>query len=241
MKKSAGPIAGILGCIVLLAYSPIELRANIALPAVNDATVQPSGPRSGANGKQFFNMEGSANGTFASFGVVDFQSSAMNVSVSSLTIDLTQANAAFTHNGTLIFFLSTDTTTNIDPGTSPLIYNGADVPTGLGAQLSSLLLLGAGAFTQVVDGSVDAFSFSPSAAVTTYLSSQLSAGGRLRVVIAPGDATVAATYAGFSNTEFAGPRLILATPVPEPGTLEGVPVLLLALAAGLVKMRGRCR
>jgi hypothetical protein len=103
---------------------------------MNNATIEPAGPRPGVNGKQFFNMEGSANGTFAGFGVVDFQSSPMNVPVTSLIIDLTQANAAFTHNRVLIFYLSTDTATNVEPGTSPLIYNGADLPTGLETQLS---------------------------------------------------------------------------------------------------------
>jgi hypothetical protein len=184
-------------------------------------------------------MEGSANGTFASFGVVDFQSGPMNVPVTSLTIDLTQANAAFTHNGTLIFYLSTDTATNIEPGASPLIYNAADTPTGLGTQLSSLLLLGAGTFTQVTSGTIDTFSFSPNAAVTSYLSSQLSTGGPIRLVIAPGDAGVAATYAGFSNTEFVGPELLFATPVPEPGTLVGTTVVLLIFVVGRARVRSR--
>ncbi len=48
---------------------------------------------------------------------------------------------------------------------------------------------------------MDIFSFSPSATVASCLSSQISTGGRIRVVIAPGDPTVAATYAGFSNTD----------------------------------------
>jgi hypothetical protein len=178
-------------------------------------------------------MEGSANETFASFGVVDFQSGPMNVPVTSLTIDLTQDNAAFTHNGTLIFYVSTDTAANIEPGTSPLIYDAADIPTGVGTQLSSLLLLGAGAFTQVTSGTIDSFSFSPNAAITSYLRSQLSTGGPIRLVIAPGDAGVAATYAGFSNTEFGGPELLLATPVPEPGTLVGTTIVSLIFMIGL--------
>ncbi len=85
---------------------------------------------------------------------------------------------------------------------------------------------------------MDIFSFSPSATVASCLSSQISTGGRIRVVIAPGDPTVAATYAGFSNTEFAGPELTLATPAPEPGTLGGASLALLALTAGLARGRG---
>jgi hypothetical protein len=240
-KRIPGAMAGILGSVVLLVVSPGELRANIIVPAVNNATIQPAGPRTGANGKQFFNMEGSGNGMFASFGVVDFQSGPMNVAITSLTIDLTQDNAAFTNNGTLIFYLSTDTATNIEPGTSPLIYNSnsADLPTGIGTQLSPLLLLGTGIFTQVTTGTIDSFSFSPDSALTSYLSSQLSTGGPIRLVIAPGDASVAATYAGFSNTEFGGPELLLATPVPEPGTLVGTTVVLLIFMVGRARVRSR--
>jgi hypothetical protein len=160
----------------------------------------------------------------------------MSLQVTSLTLALTQANAAFTHNGVLFFYISSDTATNIEPGISPLIYSVADIPTGLDNQLSPIFPLGTGSFTQVSDGTMDIFSFSLSAAVASYLTSQISTGGRIRVVIAPGDPTVAATYAGFSNTEFAGPELTLAA--PEPGTLGGTSLVLLALTAGLARARG---
>src|SRR5260370_13321157 len=178
MKKCSRWTTGIRGWVLILITQPQQARANIILPAANNATVQPGGPRPGVNGKQFFNMEGSVNGTFASFGVVDFQSSPMSVQVTSLTLALTQANAAFTHNGALTFYLSTDTATNIEPGISPLIYSAADIPTGLGTQLSPIFLLGAASFTQVSDGTMDIFSFSPSATVASCLSSQISTGGR---------------------------------------------------------------
>lgn len=232
-RTTTGRTFAILGWVPLLTMTslPQEALANIILPAVNNATVQPSGPRPGVNGKQFFNMEGSGNGTFASFGVVDFQSSPTSVPVTSLILDLTQANAAFTQNGALIFYLSTDTATGIEPITSPLAYSGADTPTGIGTQLAPLFLLGAASFTQVSDGTVDAFPFSLSLAAASYLSGQLLTGGPIRLVIAPGDPTVAATYAGFSNAEFSGPELTLVTPVPEPGTLGCACLALLALAA----------
>jgi len=241
MKSIKGRTDRILGWVLFLitTFLPQQARASIFLPAVNDATVQSGGPRSGVNGKQFFNMEGSANGTFASFGTLDFQSSPTSAQVTSLTLDLTQANAAFTHNGALLFYLSTDTTTNIEPGISPLIYSIPDIPTGLGAQLSPAFLLGAASFTQVSDGTVDAFSFSPSATAVNYIDNQLAVGGRIRLVIAPADSTVAATYAGFSNTQFAGPRLTLVSPAPEPGTVGGAFLGLLGCAAGIRRTHGR--
>jgi hypothetical protein len=82
-----------------------------------------------------------------------------------------------------------------------------------------LFLLGTGNFTEVSDGTVNAFSFSLSPAAAGYLSAQLLTGGLIRLVVAPGDPTVAATYAGFSNPEFSRPELTLVTPAPEPGTL----------------------
>ena len=242
MKATDGWTAGILGWVLIvftLIFLPRQACASILLSAANNATVQPAGPRPGVNGKQFFNIEGAGNGAFASFGVVDFQSSPMSVQVNSLTLALTQANAAFTNNGSLVFYLSTDTITNIEPATSPLIYNVADIPTGLGTQLSLTFLLGTDSFTQVSDGTENTFSFSPGAAVVSYLESQAAAGGLIRLVIAPGDSSVAATYAGFTNGAFAAPRLTLVTAVPEPGTLGGVSSALLAFAA--VLSRTRCR
>jgi hypothetical protein len=140
-----------------------------------------------------------------------------------LSLGLTQNNAAFSNNGALLFYLTTDTTTNIDAGTSPLAYNSADLPTGLDSQLNTRYLLGSGMFTEVSTGTLDTFNFSPSGAVLTYLLNQVNvAHGPLRLIVAPGDATVAATYSGFSNTSTAGPELTLANTsaiIPEPGTL----------------------
>src|SRR5262249_11760426 len=117
MKKT-----GLSLCLVALVACGGAARADVIVSASDNATVQPGGPRAGSNGKAFFNIEGPANGTFASFGVVDFQLTADSTvtSISGLTLSLTQANAAFTHAGSLQFFLTEDTTTDIQPGTSPL-------------------------------------------------------------------------------------------------------------------------
>jgi hypothetical protein len=216
-----------------------DARADVILDAFDNATIQPTGPRTGANGQLFFNIEGSDNGQFASFGVADFMPSAMNVAITSLTLTLTQANASFTHNGSLLFYISGDTTTSIDPGTSPLFYDGGALPTGLGTQLSPTHFLGTGMFTEVADGTVDSFNFTLDMATTVYLDSQLSMGGPIRVIVAPGDAAVAATYAGFSNTDFSRPQLSLTT-VPEPSTFAGIGLVLL-FASGASRGRRAAR
>jgi hypothetical protein len=167
-------------------------------------------------------MEGSANlPLFASFGVADFSFAGLSrvASVNDLTVQLTQANAAFTHNGALNFFLSGDTTTSIQPG-SALHFDSASLPGGLGSQLQPLFFLGSGSFTQVADGTVNDYTFPLSAAADAFLVDQLNHGGTVRLVIAPADANVAATFAGFSNNEFSGPVLALdVTIVPEPSSL----------------------
>src|SRR6202011_1757423 len=87
-----------------------------------------------------------------------------------LSLTLTQSNAAFSNNGALQFYLTTDTTTSIDAGTSPLFYDAANLPTGLGSQLGTNYLLGLGTFMPVSTGTQDRFSFSPSGAALSYLS-----------------------------------------------------------------------
>jgi hypothetical protein len=229
-----GTASAVFSAIFLL---PDFALADITISASNNATVQAAGPRTGANGKSFFNMEGSSNGSFASFGVVDFQTPA-GVAFGPggmLSLTLTQANAAFTTFGQLAFYLSTDTTTSIDPGTSPLAFDASasDLPTGLGSQLNTKYLLGSGTFTEVANGHQDIFSFTPTGAALSYLMTEIDAAGKVRLIIAPNDASVAATYAGFSNTNFHGPELTI---TPEPSTLALEVGLLFAM--GCARRRG---
>src|SRR6516165_2080419 len=75
-----------------------EAMAGTIVSSSNNATIQPGGPRGGTNGKLFFNIEGSSNGSFSDFGVVDFQtpSGATFGPGQELSLALTQDNAAFT-------------------------------------------------------------------------------------------------------------------------------------------------
>jgi len=64
----------------------------------------------------------------------------------------------------LAFYVSTDTSTNIDPGTSPLAFDTNSLTTGLGAQLDTKYLLSTGTFTEVANGHIELFTFTPSGA-----------------------------------------------------------------------------
>jgi hypothetical protein len=247
------------GCIVNHQWSRIYLlalvawvgtnaaRADFITSATNNATVQPGGPRAGSNGKRFFNMEGSNNNQFASFGVVDFQtpSGATISQVSALSLTLVEDNAAFTHAGALLFYLSTDTATTIEPGTSPLTYQVGNIPTGLGSQLDPKFLLGSGSFTGVPgnsgSGTVDTFSFVLSSAAGSYLTKQVNANGPIRLIVAPNDAAVAATYSGFTDTTapFAAPKLTILAVAAEPGSLALLSIGGVSLAGLTLRRRLR--
>lgn len=205
--------------------APTTARADFTVSAFDNSTVQPGGPRTGANGQRFLNIESMPNGTFASFGVVDFRATATAGVVSRLSLALTESNAGFTRPGSLSFYVSTNTTTNIDAGTSPLTYQtSSSDSTGIGGQLSTLYQLGTGIFPGTATGSVDLYQFAVTGVLQSYLTSQVNAGGAIRVVIGAADSVVAATFAGFTNTvaNTPGPALTVGIPaaaVPEPASL----------------------
>ncbi len=224
MKRIPHQLAYSLSICVLI-WGSSSARADLfSALAVDNATVQVEGPRSGDNGKRFFNMEGNQNGDctvetvppcFASFGVADFDSDCLQIrgeieSIRSLTVTFVQSNAAFTHDGALHFWLTTDTTTDIQPGKDPAVkFLLADDPDGLAGQLTPRFFLGSGTFTQVEDGHPDPFSFRLSRQAEHYLVRQIRHHGTIRIAVSPADGAVAATYAGFSNDEFSGPVITL--------------------------------
>ena len=216
-----------------LYFAPASRADITGLLAANNATVQPAGPRSGANGKKFFNIEGNNNGgsatnsAFASFGVADFTVPAGTTftQAQSLTLTLTQSNSNFTASGALNFYLADDTATSIESTNTALKYDATNLPDGIGTQLGTKYLLGSGAFTKVATGNVDTFTFVLSGVTQNYLTNEINANSPIRVIVAPGDTTVAATYAGYTNTTATtpGPKITITDAVtattPAPSSL----------------------
>ena len=100
---------------LVLGVSSLAEAGTISQLASNNATMQNAGPRTGANGKNFYNMEASSNGSFESFGVADFTFSAGALggtvtSINSATLALTQSNAAFSAPDKIDVYLATNTT-----------------------------------------------------------------------------------------------------------------------------------
>jgi hypothetical protein len=250
MKMHPRWIATPLAAIVLL--SPGIKAEAASVTTISDSIIQPGGPRTsgGTLVDFFFNAEGNNNGSNASYAVADFSGLHLGITslsqLNSLSLTLTQANAAFTANGTVGVYLSTDTITPIGLG-SPLKFQSSSSPTGLGAQLNNALGNSLGtsfAFVQVANGHQDVLNLLPSvsglsAAAQSFLLNALDNGSDIRLVVAPQDANVVATWAGINNTSPPGtnpPPILTATAVPEPSS-----VILIGLGLAGTAIIAACR
>jgi hypothetical protein len=209
-------IAALTAALLALTLTPVHADP-LSVLASDNATVRPDGPRAGSSGKAFLNIEGSVNGAFASYGVADFNFGALPfpvIAINSVQLALTEANAAFSTNGAILFGLDqTGALVDIQPGTSPLAFDGADpgTATDVGQGDLSLLNLGGGpfSFTVGLSGDVDQYNFTLDLAAQSELLSRLNNGNTIRIVIGTGEAGVAATWAGYTNSTYAGPTLNL--------------------------------
>jgi hypothetical protein len=209
--------AHLLVCSLALAVIALfgaKLRADVYTNAAYDnGTVWPVGPRNVPNGKNYFDVEGMANGNFAAFAVADFASTHFrNAShqpigqiskINSISVVLTQDNAAFTTNGKINFYITRQLVTSIDPDASSaettFDVNDAN-GEGLNGQFTPLAPVGTGSFAQGQSGQVDTFPLTLDADTASYLVSQINNLGTIRVIITPADPNVSATYAGFTDT-----------------------------------------
>jgi hypothetical protein len=163
--------------------------------------VQPAGPRDGAPGKTFLNVEGKNNGresVYASFGVLEFHPAKPDKPVGSIkgiTLTLTQSIARFSKDGPMRAYIAPDTTVSLEPKTSPLKFD-PKTPGGIGPMAKTILSLGTATFTKRMTGDADTITLKPETNTEAYLRSQLNGGGTIRVLLVPADDDVAATYFG---------------------------------------------
>jgi hypothetical protein len=212
--------------LAVLALSESGLRADVfTSKAYDNGTIWPVGPRNAPNGRNFFDIEGMMNGNFAAFGVADFLSTHFrNASgqpigqisqINSISLVLTQDNAAFTTDGQLNFYVTQQMITSIDadPTFPTLVETTFDVSDpngeGLNGQFAPVVMVGTGAFMQVQSGQVDTFTLTLDANTQNYLISVINSLSAFRIIITPADPNVSATYAGFTDPNFAGPVIMI--------------------------------
>lgn len=195
--------------------------------ATANATVQPTGPRTGSFGTDGFNIESTANGNFASYGVLDIPLSASIfpgavTGINSATLNLTEFNAAFSAPGQISVYLTDNTTTSIANTTtggvpdSPLFFivgagnsNTGVATIGPTSGMDTLLpvsFLGSFQFNQTGNGNngvVDSISLTFSGPALTDLLNRINSNQTLRLVVTPDTPSptlAAATYAGATNS-----------------------------------------
>lgn len=202
----------------------------------------------------FMDVEGSGNGTFSTFAVIDFTNVSPGYKVSavdpSLTLELVDAPFSATKPGTLDFFLTTSTA-----ALSTVAYQSGAANGGIGTQFGTLTPLGTGAYTSSSaspSGEGITYDYTltlPDSASTSYVVSQLNGGAtsNLRILIAADASTpnVVGSFAGSTNlAPFNSPTLTLgvtpsAAAVPAPPAAWMALVSLPLLALGLRFLRAR--
>ncbi len=212
-----------------------------SVEAFDNATIQPNGPRTGSSGLAFFNIEGSGNGSFASYGVARFDLSAMkdgfdsNYGVGgwkldSIDLQLTQSNAGFTTDGGVdVYYTKNDST---DP------LQGSGLQFGnFAADFSDAAKIVSYTFTEASTGSLESHVLYAAAASNSIggmnLAADILGDNIVTLALVEGSSSVAATYAGYTNFSYQGPTLAVnVSAVPEPETY----VMLLA-GLGLLAAR----
>jgi hypothetical protein len=188
MRKRTVPFA-----VVLFATStlPVPAQSVVGVSASKCLTIQPSGPRSGDAGVKYLNIEGKDNEKYASFGVLVFEvpREVQGKKLKSLTLSLVQSVPKFSKDGPVKFFLAPDVDPRADLKFDP------NAPDGVGSQLQALHVLGSANFKKVETGTTDSYSLT----LDDTARERIARAEKLYLVIAPSDATVAATYFGASE------------------------------------------
>ncbi|MDR3634419.1 MAG: hypothetical protein P4L84_11490 [Isosphaeraceae bacterium] len=204
MRRTAPGLLSALA--VVLSLAPSVCVGGEAIASASSATVQPTGPRSGATGVRFLNVEGKNNEKYASFGVLDFKPGKLDANDAVvLTLSLTQSIAKFSKSGKIKVYLSADAKST--PET--LKFKGDD---GLDGQLAPLYPVGESTFEKGETGKQDSIALKLDHEALAAFRSQVAETGVVRLVLVPADAEVAATYFGTgSESPEQRPRLVFKT------------------------------
>ncbi|WP_435016426.1 hypothetical protein TA3x_003992 [Tundrisphaera sp. TA3] len=209
--------------IVLAAWLALAMGAGVAVAADLEAVaadsllVQPAGPRPGEAGKTYANVQGPKAGSdpkFAGFAILDFPApklASADEKVRKATLTLTQSVARFSRDGRIRLFLAGESGGKLDDAGKPLRFD-PKAPGGLGDQIPGLIPLGLADYAKGGTGDADPYPIALDDAARKALDDRLRAGGTIRIVIAPEDAHVAATFFGVGARQPENrPRLTIVT------------------------------
>ena len=244
MPASADPVSA-------QAFMTAEIRTSGA-PST-DTVNQPSGIRQFSNDTStlFFNVEGSGNGNFQTFAVADFRLPTMagTTGVTGATLSLFEAPAAFAVAGPIGVYLLGVTDPNLVSVPNNPVAGTPSYQSGQNG-LASIdpvfqpfaTALGSATFTPTAAGTATTVQLNFAGSTLSTLLSAINSGGLLRLGVAPGNASVAATFAGLGNNSGPPPTLafntITANPIPEPTSVALLGIG--ALGLGVVsRSRGR--
>jgi len=195
-----------------------------------NATVQPSpfGVRNATNGTAFFNVEGSALGTFASYGGLRFDMAAVKAkfdadfgagawTVSKAYLFLMQSNAAFTVNGDCEIVWTNNDAQNFADNATPEVTFYDNYATNY----TDKKQVATYTFTRGADspsnpggnGTIEKYLIADSAGGNDGMSSvlgELNGGsGQMTLLLHEVSAGVTATYAGIANFSYRGPSIVV--------------------------------
>lgn len=190
------------------------------VPTAANFTVQPNGPRPGASGTNFLNIEGDGNGSFASFGVIDLDlSDVIEAGVTAenaqeIGLELLQSNAGFSRNGPYSVYVASAAAAQI-PIDQNIVYqvgnNSIDcVPASLSIDAAFIAKYPGVHYSPdgslLPDGTIDDVALYGPAFATALLDA-INSHEVLRLLIVPDQDDTAATFAGSTNAVLAGPTL----------------------------------
>jgi hypothetical protein len=217
MGNNSSIYSVLIGVVVISAAPTMVAHAGDEFTASKSLTIQSAGPRQGAAGGNYFNVQGKNKERFAGFGVLVFPvpKGDDKAEIKNLTLTLVQSVPAFSSDGKIAFLLAHPT--DADRGSLEKLKYDPAATRGLPKDaFKSLTPLGSGAFKKVDTGKVDAFTLALDETARNELHKLIKGGGALHIVVAPEDDDVAATYFGAGNeTEANRPRIKLGGEAPK--------------------------
>ncbi len=188
--------------------------------AANNYTVRQTGPVTGGNGTSLFQVEGSSNGNFSSFGVIDFDMSGVLAvetiasRIEEISLGLLQDNESFTRDGPVSVYVTSAAAAGVTINSSIQFQSGNNridcVPAILsnGAELAATYpaVHHSPTGSDLPDGTNDEVVLNRDAIRTAMLNA-LNNDGSFRLIVVPDHASTTATYAGNTNGSFSGPTI----------------------------------